>query len=314
MPITLDDTIQFALSGDQLEQSSRTTVRTTKESLCGYEWYVECRTSEQDGQKEFLLLAVPCDDCGDFELLVDYELTVSIDDVQAKLVVDRELINCRYGSMDYCPMVLRVAVGPASADRTTSGCSLLARIIVHELLTVKRDDLTVETEQDGFIFSAATKMFYVDLRYLAGLGPGKFADLFERAKRGLRRMVVLSASPEELDVFLTALCRYGRPVITGRNWFTVFCLARDFRADSVIRLCEAFLINAKAIHIVRKLEYAIQYNMRHLDAFVVREVQRDGQNALELLYQYLETNGEELSQMHPRVLRTFGVFDEYVLL
>ncbi|KRY32402.1 N-terminal Xaa-Pro-Lys N-methyltransferase 1, partial [Trichinella spiralis] len=247
------------------------------------------------------------------DVLADYELTIISErypNDNYRLVAEYELMNDQYTpEKSSCRKLVISGHGqpPVRFHGTV-------QFRLRELLRVFRPDLTVETETHNFAFTNGSEQVYANIFFLNTLDSVYFSELFERYKRGVRRDVLLNINYDHLLIFMTALCRYGKPVLDSYNFDLLLQLASELKVNKVIQLAEMYLMKSKTVPLVRKIEFALQYNLMALLKRLHHQLSlQPPMTALNALHTYLHDSGESLDHMHPTVLSVLGVEEDYIV-
>ncbi|KRY87764.1 N-terminal Xaa-Pro-Lys N-methyltransferase 1 [Trichinella pseudospiralis] len=247
------------------------------------------------------------------DVLADYELTIISEkypDDSRRLLAEYELMNDQYTLDKSCCRKL-VITGHGQLPLRFYGT---VQFHLRELLHVFRPDLTVETETHNFAFTNGSEQLYANIYFLKTLDSVYFSELFERYKRGVRRDVLLNVNFDQLLIFMTALCRYGKPVLDSYNFDLLLQVAYELKVNKMIQLAEIYLMKSKTIPLVRKIEFALQYNLMALLKRIHHQLTlQPPMTALNALHKYLHDSGESLSHMHPTVLSVLGVEEDYII-
>ncbi|KRX43533.1 N-terminal Xaa-Pro-Lys N-methyltransferase 1, partial [Trichinella murrelli] len=282
--------------------------------VCDRQWFVVCHPVV--GLSDCCQLAVQTRLVSvhtALDVLADYELTIISErypNDNYRLVAEYELMNDQYTpEKSSCRKLVISGHGqpPVRFHGTV-------QFRLRELLRVFRPDLTVETETHNFAFTNGSEQVYANIFFLNTLDSVYFSELFERYKRGVRRDVLLNINYDHLLIFMTALCRYGKPVLDSYNFDLLLQLASELKVNKMIQLAEMYLMKSKTVPLVRKIEFALQYNLMELLKRLHHQLSlQPPMTALNALHTYLHDSGESLDHMHPTVLSLLGVEEDYIV-
>ncbi|OUC49578.1 hypothetical protein D917_05256 [Trichinella nativa] len=282
--------------------------------VCDRQWFVVCHPVV--GLSDCCQLAVQTRLVSvhtALDVLADYELTIISErypNENYRLVAEYELMNDQYTpEKSSCRKLVISGHGqpPVRFHGTV-------QFRLRELLRVFRPDLTVETETHNFAFTNGSEQVYANIFFLNTLDSVYFSELFERYKRGVRRDVLLNINYDHLLIFMTALCRYGKPVLDSYNFDLLLQLASELKVNKMIQLAEMYLMKSKTVPLVRKIEFALQYNLMALLKRLHHQLSlQPPMTALNALHTYLHDSGESLDHMHPTVLSLLGVEEDYIV-
>lgn len=125
--------------------------------------------------------------------------------------------------------------------------------------------------------------------------------------------IVQELSPDDLKLLLTACCGYSNIVIDARNVYQLGEIGVELKIVSIIRAIDAFIGELKTMHMVRKLECALNYKLTLVADGILKKT-RGYLVRLELLHEYLQENNEREEDLPPDVLAMLDVFDDYVII
>uniref|UniRef100_A0A914WSM5 Uncharacterized protein n=1 Tax=Plectus sambesii TaxID=2011161 RepID=A0A914WSM5_9BILA len=259
----------------------------------------------------FRVVAEPSESGRGYSLLVDYNLTISDDDLNELISMDveKDLFSSIYASQSASEVMWSRSVPTDRLD----GCSATLRLRVVQMLSGSRENLSDESPYRDFALLNGNTAYFVDVNYLADLGGAQFAEWKDLRSKGHRRTVVMDWAPDDLRLLMDALCTYRSPVITCRNYDFILSVASRLKITKVLRAIERFLIDARHIHPIRKLELAVEFRLAMLGDAILRSF-RSPLDALDSLHDFLNQNGETLDNVHPDVLLALDVHLDYVIV
>jgi len=238
-----------------------------------------------------------------YALLVDYELELCTSSTSLHMVkIERDLWRGPVETLHQLPI---------GSDRIPL-CHLRFRL--KALQTLSAQDLRLETTHRNFAILSGNETFYVDVQYLSEWDGVLTDQLRETCASGRRRAVVQQLTSKQLWTLLDALCTFRQLVVTRRNFDDLLWICAEMKMNRVLRAVEAFLIDLKWMHPIRKLELAILSRCSRLGDAALRQLGNPLQ-ALTALHQFLdETGSTSLNDIHPDLLVALNIYPDYVII
>lgn len=125
--------------------------------------------------------------------------------------------------------------------------------------------------------------------------------------------IVQELAPDDLKLLLMACCAYSTIVVHSKNFYELAEIGVNLKIVSVVRSIDAFVMELKTMHVIRKLECCLNYRLT-LTADGILKSLRGHLVKLESLHDYLAQNGENERDLPMDLLAMLDIYDDYVII
>ncbi|KAI6191721.1 N terminal Xaa Pro Lys N methyltransferase 1 [Aphelenchoides bicaudatus] len=243
-----------------------------------FEITLKVTASLTGGKQSYQITLTTCPEDGNaYELLVSVLVTIN----GTKNWIDFDLWK---GEQTAFELVL-------DAEKLILGFSL----DVHDILA-PRDLHTGGNFRNLRVLSSKNE-YFVNATALNELGGSLFKDWYTRECTGETTIVTTEFDDDELNVLLKACCAYSSIVVARQTFDTLLRIAWKHKIVAVLRAIENYLLNARGVHVIDKLDLSYKYKFALLGSGVLKTLGNQFQRK-EILLDYLRTKNIPFCPQH----------------